>query len=166
MRLDGAPLIALSGPRMGGDERAFEEDFHRAARQTGIDALADEAVMHRVIGATDLDMMILMDFCADLPLGVFVTALGQCLCERPLFGIEDTLAAPVALLECSGIDVYDDLGDCGIEFREAEELRVAQSPEHGALGHEHSLLDRGLVAGFFYPRREHCKRISLRKIAV
>jgi hypothetical protein len=72
MRIERQTLITSCRPRVSGDERAALEDLHRVGGQTRIDTLADQGVMHGVVGAADFDVMILMHASADLPVRVFI----------------------------------------------------------------------------------------------
>src|SRR5579859_5256533 len=92
MCLDREALIAASGSRMSGDERAALEDLNRMSGEARIDALADQSVMHRVVSAADFDMMILVDAGADFPVRIVVAARRQGSCDGFLFGLEHAVS--------------------------------------------------------------------------
>ena len=112
--------------------------------------------MHRVVGAADFDVMVLMHFAR------------RSSTRRTRSGALAALAPPAAprlRRRCAGcprasgrvsvLIVGDDLGDRAVELRQAEELRGrAEPPSTASLGHEHSIFDGGLVAGLSSPAPE------------
>ena len=119
-------MTALVGAAaMGGDAGAFAEDFDGRGGEAHVHRLTDEAMGHTIEMALRFEMIIEMD-ASMTPFGLLVGGGGQRLERRLIRGEELGMPRAGQFLEGAVIEVSEQCGQGGVEFRQTEETLMTE----------------------------------------
>ena len=148
-------MLAVAGrPGMGGHTLAFKICLYGAWRDPHPQFLLQKLIRHRVIVASDIDVVIepgpaLLPFSVDV--GFHRQGLERGLVQR----LEQIPAAGAQMPGDLAIELIPKRADRSVQFIEPEEPPVPQPGHDPALRQQHGRLDLCLVLGLAWPRREH-----------
>src|SRR5580704_2995286 len=150
MRIACAAPTTLLSPRVRGNELARLEQLHHVGADADVELLADQPIWHRVISATDLDVVVRVHLSL-LPLAELVLPGRQRAKRRTIELDKARLARAVELLEGSVVELLEQLVDRRVQLPEGEEGAVTQARQDPTFDHEYARFDLRLVAGLTDP---------------
>jgi len=152
-------------PTVRRDSLAAMENFHRAYGCAHLDARTDECVMHAI--ETVLEDHVVVDVDAGLsPVGELVTASRQWFHRGPVDALERRASAALELLERSGVELLEQLGDRDVERVERMKRTVAQGREDPPLRDQYAPFHFGFVFRLARPRGNHGDAVVLRHLEI
>src|SRR6476661_8249736 len=140
-------------PQVSRNPLAAVEHLDSAGGGAGLDLLTEQPVRHRVAEARDLDMIVHPD-AGEAPFSVLVILLRQGLHGGTLDGLEELPAANTQTAHLAVIHPLDSHGYRGIALGQREKREMPQTAQDVALREAYSGLNRGLVLGLSWARRQ------------
>ena len=141
------------------------DDFHRLPGQVHVHLLVHQRIRHAVVVPLHLDVIVDVD-AGRLPFAELVAHSRQWLQRRPIQLREQRGAAALAFAEWPLVEPHQQLGNGLVDFREGEELALAQGRDDPALDYLNADLRLGLVPGPIRPRRNDCHAVVFAQVAV